>query len=39
VPEKDGATLSHLTNMDRSPVGSVGDITMAADGVPEWRVG
>jgi acetyl-CoA C-acetyltransferase len=39
VPENDGATLSHLTNMDRSPVGSVGDITMAADGVPEWRVG
>ena len=40
VPANDGATLQHLTNMDRSPVGSVGDITTArADGVPEWRVG
>jgi len=39
VPAQDGATLAHLTNMDRSPVGSVGEITMAADGVPEWRVG
>jgi acetyl-CoA C-acetyltransferase len=39
VPAQDGATLVHLTNMDRSPVGSVGEITMAADGVPEWRVG
>jgi acetyl-CoA C-acetyltransferase len=39
VPAQDGATLARLTNMDRSPVGSVGEITMAADGVPEWRVG
>jgi acetyl-CoA C-acetyltransferase len=39
VPAQDGATLGHLMNMDRSPVGSRGEITMAADGVPEWRVG
>jgi acetyl-CoA C-acetyltransferase len=38
VPPQDAATLAHLTNMERTPVGSVGDITMAADGVPEWRV-
>jgi len=24
--------------MDRTPVGWVGEIAMAADGVPEWRV-
>jgi acetyl-CoA C-acetyltransferase len=39
VPAQDAATMAHLTNMDRTPVGSVGDITMAADGVPEWRAG
>jgi acetyl-CoA C-acetyltransferase len=38
VPAQDGATLTHLTNMDRTPVGSVGEIMMAADGVPEWEV-
>jgi len=38
MPASDGATLAHLLNMDRSPVGSLGEITMAADGVPEWRV-
>ncbi len=38
VPAQDGATLAHLTDMNRSPVGSVGDITMADDGVPEWRI-
>jgi len=38
VPARDGATLAHLQNMDRTPVGSVGDIAMADDGVPEWRV-
>ncbi len=26
------------SNMDRTPVGSLGEIAMAADGVPEWRV-
>jgi acetyl-CoA C-acetyltransferase len=39
VPASDGATLSHLLNMNRTPVGSRGDIVMADDGVLEWRVG
>ena len=39
VPASDGATLAHLLNMDRTPVGSVGDVTTAGDGVLEWRVG
>jgi acetyl-CoA C-acetyltransferase len=39
VPASDGATLAHLRNMDRTPVGSVGDIVTAEDGVLEWRVG
>jgi acetyl-CoA C-acetyltransferase len=39
VPVRDGATLSHLTNMDRTPVGSVGEISTADDGILEWRVG
>jgi acetyl-CoA C-acetyltransferase len=39
VPASDGATLSHLLNMDRTPVGSRGDIVTADDGVLEWRVG
>ncbi len=39
VPAHDGATLAHLQNMDRTPVGSVGDIVGAADGVLEWQVG
>jgi acetyl-CoA C-acetyltransferase len=34
----DATTLVHLRNMDRTPVGSLGDITMAEDGVPQWRV-
>src|SRR3984893_313435 len=38
VPASDGPTLSHLTNMDRTPVGSTGDIVSAEDGVLEWRV-
>jgi acetyl-CoA C-acetyltransferase len=38
IPASDGATLAHLLNMDRTPVGSTGEIAMAADGVPEWRV-
>jgi acetyl-CoA C-acetyltransferase len=38
IPAGDTATLAHLLNMDRTPVGSLGDIAMAADGVPEWRV-
>ncbi len=39
VPASDSATLAHLRNMDRTPVGSVGDIVTADDGVLEWRVG
>lgn len=38
IPASDNATLAHLLNMDRAPVGSLGEITMAGDGVPEWRV-
>lgn len=38
IPATDGATLAHLLDMDRTPVGSIGEIAMAADGVPEWRV-
>jgi acetyl-CoA C-acetyltransferase len=37
VPAQDGATLKHLLNMDRTPVGSSGDIVTAVDGVLEWR--
>jgi acetyl-CoA C-acetyltransferase len=38
VPAQDRATLAHLLNMDRTPVGSKGDIVTAEDGVLEWRV-
>jgi acetyl-CoA C-acetyltransferase len=38
VPAQDGATLAHLLNMDRTPVGSSGNIVTADDGVLEWRV-
>jgi acetyl-CoA C-acetyltransferase len=39
VPAADRATLAHLMNMDRTPVGSTGNIITAEDGVMEWRVG
>ena len=39
IPAHDGATLAHLLNMDRTPVGSSGDIIGAEDGVLQWRVG
>jgi acetyl-CoA C-acetyltransferase len=39
VPAHDGVTLAHLRNMDRTPVGSIGDILTAEDGILEWRVG
>src|SRR6266478_3492773 len=39
VPASDRAALSHLLDLDRSPVGSRGDIVTADDGVLEWRVG
>jgi acetyl-CoA C-acetyltransferase len=38
VPATDSATISYLLNPDRTPVGSRGEIAMAGDGVPEWRV-
>ena len=38
IPASDAKTLAHLLNMDRTPVGTIGDIVTAADGVPEWRV-
>ena len=37
VPASDGATLAHLLSMDRTPVGSLGEISTAEDGVLEWR--
>jgi acetyl-CoA C-acetyltransferase len=37
VPAQDGATLKHLLDMGRTPVGSTGDIVSAEDGVLEWR--
>jgi acetyl-CoA C-acetyltransferase len=39
VPADDYATLAHLLDMDRTPVGSRGNIVAAGDGVLEWRVG
>jgi acetyl-CoA C-acetyltransferase len=39
VPASDAATLEHLLNLDRTPVGSLGAIAAAEDGVLEWRVG
>ena len=37
VPVQDATTLAHLLEMDRSPVGSTGEISTAADGVLEWK--
>jgi acetyl-CoA C-acetyltransferase len=37
VPADDGATLAHLLNMDRTPVGSFGTIVSADDGILEWQ--
>jgi acetyl-CoA C-acetyltransferase len=39
VPAGHRRTLAHLLNMDRTPVGSTGDIVTADDGVLEWRAG
>ncbi len=39
VPAGDRQTLAHLLNMDRTPVGSSGEIVTADDGVLEWRLG
>jgi acetyl-CoA C-acetyltransferase len=37
IPASDDRTLAHLLNMDRTPVGSLGDIVIAEDGMLEWR--
>lgn len=37
IPASDTQTLAHLTNLDRSPVGGLGSISTAADGILEWR--
>jgi acetyl-CoA C-acetyltransferase len=39
IPANDAATHKHLINLDRTPVGSVGNVVAAEDGVLEWRVG
>jgi acetyl-CoA C-acetyltransferase len=39
VPAQDAATLAHLMNIDRTPVGSSGALSTAGDGVLEWKVG
>ena len=39
VPAHDSATLAHLLSMDRTPVGTLGTISTADEGVLEWRVG
>jgi acetyl-CoA C-acetyltransferase len=37
VPASDRRTLARLLNLDRTPVGSSGEILTAADGVLEWQ--
>ena len=39
VPAGDRRTLAHLLDMDRTPVGSSGEIVTADDGILEWRAG
>jgi acetyl-CoA C-acetyltransferase len=39
VPARDGATLAHLMDRERTPVGSSGAISTAGDGVLEWKAG
>ena len=38
VPSTDEMTLAYLRNMDRTPVGTLGDIVTAQDGLLDWRV-
>jgi len=38
VPAHDRRTLAHLTNMERSPIGSSGAISRADNGALEWRM-
>ena len=37
IPAYDKSTLAHLLDMDRSPVGTLGNILRADDGILEWR--
>jgi acetyl-CoA C-acetyltransferase len=37
IPARDAKTLAHLLNMDRTPVGTTGDIVTAEDGMLDWR--
>jgi acetyl-CoA C-acetyltransferase len=37
VPAGDHRTLRHLLDMDRTPVGSLGTVLAADDGILEWR--
>jgi acetyl-CoA C-acetyltransferase len=39
VPPQDSRTLAHLTDINRTPVGMLGNITAVEDSVLEWRVG
>src|SRR3954468_3281629 len=39
VPASDRQTLAHLLDMNRTPVGSTGNIVPADEDVLEWRVG
>ncbi|VIO72233.1 hypothetical protein CI1B_38770 [Bradyrhizobium ivorense] len=38
IPASDTTTLAYLQDLDRTPVGSLGDIVTADDGMLEWRV-
>ena len=38
IPAGDAKTLAHLQNMERTPVGTIGEIVTADDGMLEWRV-
>jgi acetyl-CoA C-acetyltransferase len=39
VPAQDAATIGRLLDLDRTPVGMMGDVVAADDGVLDWRVG
>ncbi len=38
VPKEDNRTLSHLTDLDRTPIGTIGRISRADDGILQWQV-
>jgi acetyl-CoA C-acetyltransferase len=38
VPAQDKRSLSHLMDLDRSPIGTSGRIRCADDGIPEWQI-